>query len=100
MSPSVWRTPGRRNPAWNLVQVRPLGLEHHGQTDIDFRRSHYKAKAILASNLDPLLTRPSPPGARYTVAADKKRLAIEGMRLIEKRTGCGNPGEKVSNRHD
>jgi integrase len=37
---------------------------------------------------------------RYTKAADRKKLAIEGMRMIEKRTGCGNPAEKVSNRND
>ena len=36
---------------------------------------------------------------RYTRAADRKRLAIEGMRMIEKRTGCGNPPDKVSNRN-
>jgi hypothetical protein len=34
---------------------------------------------------------------RYTNAADRKRLAVEGMRMIEKRTGCGNPPKKVSN---
>ena len=34
----------------------------------------------------------------YTAAADRKRMAVAGMRKIEQRTGCGNPPEKVS--HD
>lgn len=34
---------------------------------------------------------------RYTVAADRKKMAVEGMRKIEQRTGCGNPPPKVSN---
>jgi hypothetical protein len=28
---------------------------------------------------------------RYTAAADRKKLAKDGMALIEKRTGFGNP---------
>ena len=28
---------------------------------------------------------------RYTAAADRKKLAIEGMKKIKNRTGCGNP---------
>ena len=35
---------------------------------------------------------------RYTAAVDRKRLAIEGMQMIETRTGCGNPYQKVSTR--
>lgn len=33
---------------------------------------------------------------RYTAAADRKRMAVEGMKKIEQRTGCGNPPERVS----
>ncbi|MGI8725900.1 MAG: tyrosine-type recombinase/integrase, partial [Methyloceanibacter sp.] len=35
--------------------------------------------------------------ARYTLAADRKRMAVEGMRKFEQRTGCGNPPKGVSN---
>jgi hypothetical protein len=35
---------------------------------------------------------------RYTAAVNRKKLAIEGMRMIETRTGCGNPDQKVSTR--
>ena len=37
---------------------------------------------------------------RYTAAADRKRMAVAGMRKIEQRTRCGNPPEKVSNDPD
>ena len=33
---------------------------------------------------------------RYTAAADRRKLAIEGMQKIEERTGNGNPNQKVS----
>jgi integrase len=35
---------------------------------------------------------------RYTAAVNRKKLAIEGMRMIETRTGSGNPDQKVSTR--
>ncbi len=34
---------------------------------------------------------------RYTQAADRKGMAIEGMRKFEARTGFGNPPSRVSN---
>jgi hypothetical protein len=34
---------------------------------------------------------------RYTAAADRKKMAVEGMRKIEQRTGFGNPPSRVSN---
>ena len=33
---------------------------------------------------------------RYTAAADRKRMAVAGMKKIEQRTGCGNSPEGVS----
>jgi integrase len=33
---------------------------------------------------------------RYTAAVDRKRMAVEAMRKIEQRTGCGNPPKRVS----
>ncbi len=38
--------------------------------------------------------------ARYTAAADRKRMAVSGMRKIEQRTECGNPPKEVSNDTD
>jgi integrase len=34
---------------------------------------------------------------RYTAAANRKKMAVEGMRKIEQRTGIGNPASGVSN---
>jgi integrase len=82
---------------WVIAAGLPKGLSPHG-----LRKAFCRVAAEAGLTPHQIMSisghRTLAEVTRYTAAADKKKLAVEGMRMIEKRMEFGNPTAKVSNR--